>query len=61
MKYTAVILILLGMTSAAKIESSSLAQIKSTQQSLIDVQSDSESSDEDSDSNDDETNIQLSV
>ena len=61
MKYTAVILILLGMTSAAKIESSSLAQIKSTQQSLIDVQSDSESSHEDSDSNDDETNIQLSV
>ncbi len=49
MKYTAVILILLGMTSAAKIESSSLAQIKSTQQSLIDVQSDSESSDDDSD------------
>jgi lipopolysaccharide export system protein LptA len=57
MKYTAVILIFLGMASATKLESSSLAQIQSTQQALIDIKSDSESSDDDSDSNDDETNI----
>ena len=61
MKYTAVILILLGMASATKLESSSLAQIESTQQASIDVKSDSDSSDDDSDSNDDETNLQLSA
>jgi hypothetical protein len=57
MKYAAVILIFLGMASATKIESSSLAQIESSQQALIDIKSDSESSDDDSDSNDDETNL----